>query len=146
MKRLLPYLAAALLAASPLAFVHPLRIQGHSMEPALKDGELRLVLRSWCASEPARGEVWLVKGPQGEAVKRVIGLPGETLSLKEGEIWNAGRVLVEPYVQHGNREAGGPWTLDRAYFLMGDNRPQSQDSRSWGPLPREAFEGKLLSF
>ncbi|HJU84243.1 MAG TPA: signal peptidase I, partial [Holophagaceae bacterium] len=134
------------LAASPLAFVHPLHVQGHSMEPTLKDGELRLMLRGWCAGDPGRGELWVVKGPEGEAVKRVIGVPGETLKLKEGEVWNGNRVLVEPYVQKGNREAGGPWELGKGYFVMGDNRPASQDSRAWGPMPREAFEGRLLQF
>ncbi len=146
MKHLKPFAWAILLAASPLAFVHPVHVAGHSMEPTLKDGELRLALRAWCAGEPGRGEVWVVKGPQGDAVKRVIGVPGETLQLKEGEIWNAGRVLVEPYVQKGDREAGGPWALGPKYFVMGDNRPASQDSRAWGPVPREAFEGKLLQF
>ena len=136
--------AAATLALSPLLFIHPFRVHGRSMEPALKDGELRWALWAWCAGAPARGEVWIVQGPQGEAVKRVVGLPGETLNLNEGEIWNAGRIYAEPYAQGGGREAGGPWELGKGYFVLGDNRAASQDSRSWGPLPREAFEGKVL--
>jgi signal peptidase I len=145
-KRLWPFAAAAALALSPLVFVHPVRIQGRSMEPALRDGELRWGWWSWCAGEPRRGQVWVVMGPDGEAVKRVVGLPGETLVEKEGELWLAGRVLPEPYVERGDREAGGPWDCGGGYFLAGDHRPASRDSRAWGPLPRGAFQARVIGF
>ena len=75
--------AALALAILPLAFIHPLRIVGHSMEPALGPGSVRLALRAWCAGSPKRGEVWLVEAPEGgPAVKRVVGLPGERLEQR----------------------------------------------------------------
>ena len=144
MKRVLPFGAALALVCAPLLLLHPVRVQGRSMEPTLKDGELRWALRAWAAGPPTRGQVWLVAGPQGRALKRVVGLPGERLQEKEGELWISARVLAEPYVRHGDRESAGPWDLGTGYFLMGDNRPASQDSRTWGPLVREVFEGRVL--
>ena len=144
MKRLVPFAAAAALALSPLAFVHPFHVHGRSMEPTLQDGELCWALWAWCAGAPTRGQVWVVAGPQGGAVKRVVGLPGEHLEEKEGQLWIAGRVLPEPYVLQGDRENAGPWDCGTGYFLAGDHRPQSQDSRTWGPLPRAALQGRVL--
>lgn len=144
MKLLKLYGSAALLSMAPFAFVHPLRVAGRSMDPALKDGELRIVLRAWCAGRPQRGQVWLLRGPGGEAVKRVVGLPGERLEQKEGELWLGGRHLEEPYVGLLDRSPGGPWDCGSGYLVAGDNRPLSEDGRDWGPLPLDAFEGRVI--
>ena len=134
-------LAAATL---PLAIVHPLRVTGHSMEPALRSGELRMALRGWWAGSPRRGEVWLVESPDGPAVKRVVGLPGERLEQREGEIYLEERRLQEPYLQQFDQGSAGPWETGPGYLVLGDNRRASRDGRVWGPLPRAAFHSRVI--
>ena len=137
--------AALALAVLPLAFIHPLRIVGHSMEPALGPGSVRLALRAWCAGSPKRGEVWLVEAPEGgPAVKRVVGLPGERLEQRDGEIYLDGRRLQEPYLQQFDQGDAGPWETKNGFLVLGDNRRESRDGRAWGPLPNSAFRGRLL--
>lgn len=138
-------LAALALALSPLAFVHPVRVQGRSMEPLLKDGELRWALRSWCVNAPKRGEVWLIQGPEGPALKRVVGLPGETVEQKSGDLWVNGHPLSEAYIHRSDRGEGGPWNCGQGFFLAGDNRTESQDCRAWGSLPLDAFQGRVIN-
>lgn len=143
MKPWLP-LAALALALSPLAVVHPVRIAGRSMEPTLQDGNLRFALRAWVSPEPRRGEIWIVESPEGPSVKRVLGLPGETLDQVRGDLRLAGRFLEEPYLGTTEREDGGPWRCGEGYLVVGDNRPASRDGRTWGPLPRSAFRSRIL--
>lgn len=143
--KLWPYAAALVLALSPLAFVHPARIEGRSMEPALKDGQFVWVLRAWAAGAPQRGQIWLAAGPEGPTVKRVVGLPGEALAEVDGELWFPERRLEEPYASPLEHGAGGPWRCGPAqYLLLGDNRPESRDGRAWGPLDRARLEGRVL--
>lgn len=136
-------IAAIALALSPLAIVHPLRIQGRSMEPALQEGELRLALRSWIAAAPRRSEVWAVDSPDGIVVKRVVALPGERIEIKDGDVHVDGRRLEPPNGARLERQDGA-WSCADGIFVLGDNRPFSRDSRVWGPLPRTAFRARLL--
>lgn len=135
--------AAVALALLPLLVVHPLRIEGRSMEPALKEGELRLALRAWAAGAPGRGERWVVDSPQGPAVKRVVALPGERVEFMDGDLSVDGRRAEPPEGARLERQDGA-WSCAGGYFLLGDNRPASQDSRVWGPMPRTAFRARLL--
>ncbi|HWQ08792.1 MAG TPA: signal peptidase I [Holophaga sp.] len=141
-----PWLPAAALAVAflPLAFVHPVRVSGHSMEPTLVSGSIRLALRGWCAGSPERGEVWVIASPDGLVTKRVVGLPGERLEQKDGELYLGDRRLPEPYLQQYDQGGAGPWETGGGFLVAGDNRRQSRDGRAWGPLPREAFLGRLL--
>jgi signal peptidase I len=99
--------------------------------------------------------------PERDFIKRVIGLPGETVEVKEKKVYINGKPLDEPYVHFLEppstnsefhevtsfdvRERYGPVTVPRdQYFVMGDNRDNSQDSRYWGFLPRENVKGKAL--
>src|SRR5215813_11397090 len=111
-----------------------------------------------------RGEVIVFKypvEPERDFIKRVIGLPGETVELREKKVYINGKPLDEPYVHflqppaaqsafHEEtssdvRENYGPVTVPpNQYFVMGDNRDNSQDSRYWGFLPRENVKGKAL--
>jgi signal peptidase I len=137
-------LAALALALSPLAVVHPVRVSGRSMEPDLPDASLRFALRARWSGAPARGEVWLVEGPEGPAVKRVVGMPHESWEQKEGELLLEGHRFEETYVEHPEHGDGGPWDTGEGYLLLGDNRPESHDGRVWGSLPRSAFRARLL--
>jgi signal peptidase I len=109
-----------------------------------------------------RGDVVVFKYPEEpdrDFIKRVIGLPGETVELRKKRVYINGKPLDEPYVHflvppssHAQevaasdvREQFGPVTVpENAYFVMGDNRDNSQDSRYWGYLPRENIKGKAL--
>lgn len=137
-------LAALALALSPLAVVHPVRVQGRSMEPTLRPDDLRWVLRAWASHPPRRGEVWIVEGPQGDSAKRVAGLPGEVVTWEGPDVWIGGRRLEEPWVVHPERSGQGSLSCGQGYLVLGDNRPESQDGRSWGPLPASAFQGRVL--
>lgn len=136
-------IAALVLALSPLAWVHPLRIRGSSMEPTLSSGDLRWVLRAWTAGRPNRGEVWEVDTPEGPAVKRVVGLPGERVEIRDGDVWVDGRRLEPPAGARLERQDGA-WSCAGGYFVLGDNRPASRDSRAWGPLAGTAFRARVL--
>ena len=111
-----------------------------------------------------RGDILVFKypeEPERDFIKRVIGLPGETLEVREKKVYLNGTALDEPYahflqppsagspfdeVTHADvRERFGPVTVPaNQYFVMGDNRDNSQDSRYWGFLPRENVKGKAL--
>jgi len=139
-------LAAALaLALTPLAVLHPVRIQGRSMEPRLKHGALCFALRPWCAGAPAAGQIWLVQTPGGAAVKRLVGVPGDRVELRDGGLWINGLPVPEPYVESPERETSGPWATGPGYFMLGDNRPESHDSRAWGALSAAALQGRILA-
>lgn len=123
-------LAALALALSPLALLHPARVTGRSMQPTLPDGTIVWVLRAWAAGEPKPGEIWLAQGPEGPVIKRVLAGPGMRLET--------------PSVPLQNADRSGPWEAGSGYLVLGDNRTASRDSRVWGPLPREAFQGRVL--
>ncbi|NWJ41819.1 MAG: signal peptidase I [Geothrix sp.] len=137
-------LAAVVLAVSPLAVVHPVRVAGRSMEPALRDDDLRWALRAWISHAPRRGEVWIVAGPTGSSAKRVIGLPGEAVTWRGPDVWIDGQRLDEPWVTHPERSGQGTLTCGAGFLVLGDNRPESQDGRRWGPLPPTAMQGRIL--
>jgi signal peptidase I len=136
--------AALALVASPLAFLHPVRISGRSMEPRLKDGEVRLALRAWCAGAPRPGQVWLAAAPGGTVVKRLAAGPGVKVEIRDGELWIDSRFVPEPYVDRTERYSGGPWETGAGWFLLGDNRGRSHDSRAWGPLPGARLEARVI--
>jgi len=132
------------------------RIDGTSMEPNLQNGEYVIVNKTayWFGHNPQRGDVIIFQAPdqpQNDRVKRVIGLPGETVQVTpDGTVYitegdgNSFK-LEEPYL-NPSRKAGGPsgtWTVPEGeYFVMGDNRMVSFDSRSGGPVPRDKIIGK----
>ncbi|MDO8577371.1 MAG: signal peptidase I, partial [Candidatus Wildermuthbacteria bacterium] len=133
----------------------PLIVRGYSMVPNFHKGEYINVdeLSYRFLGEPSRGEVIVFKFPGDTSqkyIKRVIGLPGEDVEIKEGKVYvsrNGEPVLLqEPYL--GPEETTGGFTSltlkDNEYFVMGDNREFSSDSRRWGVLPREDIIGKAL--
>ena len=103
-----------------------------------------------------RGDVVLFEMPQpaaesacntsGKNIKRVVGLPGEKVEERDGYIYVDGKRLSEPYVKPGHRDhQSGAWRVQQGrYFLMGDNRPMSCDSRRWGAVPRAELLGRVV--
>jgi signal peptidase I len=143
MRPWIPFAALAL-ALSPLLVLHPVRVSGPSMAPTLADGELRWALRAWASGAPQRNEIWIVAGPQGPAIKRILGLPGDVVTWRGPELWINGQRHAEPWVTHPERAGQGQQICGDGYLVLGDNRPESQDGRSWGPLPPRSLKGRVL--
>ena len=153
--------------------VNPYRIPSSSMEPTLhcarpgsgcEAGFSDRVLANrfiYHLRDPRRGEIIVFHTPDaarvkcgagGTFVKRLIGLPGETIEVRlrkgVGYVFVNGKQLSEPYVEPGRRanRAFGPTRIKPAhYFMMGDNRVQSCDSRDWGTVPRDQLIGKVFA-
>ncbi|MER3500616.1 MAG: signal peptidase I [Candidatus Fervidibacterota bacterium] len=124
-------------------------VTSSSMEPLLKPGDALLVrrIRYTPDNPPQRGDVIFFRDPitkRDWLVKRVIGLPGETVTLWMGQVYINGVPLDEPYVS-GFWEDYGAWEIPPdGVFVLGDNRAHSNDSRDFGPVPLELIEGKVV--
>jgi signal peptidase I len=124
-----------------------IRVESISMQPTLYAGNFVLVNRlAYRIGKPSRGDIIIFRYPpdptQVPYIKRVIGLPGDTIHITDGKVYINGDLLVEPYlVTTTNR--GGDWTVPaNSLFVMGDNRNNSSDSRSWGFVPLQNVIGK----
>ncbi len=122
-------------------------IVGKSMEPSLKDGESVLLTRAFADLE--RGDIIGYRYPKDESksfIHRIVGVAGDRIQSTEGRVLLNGQLLAEPYVDEANRSADswGPLTVpDRQYFVMGDNRRNSYDSRSWGLVAHDQIWAKM---
>lgn len=135
---------------------NPYSISGTSMSPSFHDGDYVFVDQLTTRFRaPERGEVVVFHGPTVEGedlVKRIVGLPGERIVIKDGKVvvFNAehpdGMPLEESYLSSGEYTAGAADVALKAgeYFVLGDNRPVSFDSRSWGPLDGARIVGRVL--
>jgi signal peptidase I len=125
-----------------------IRVESISMQPTLYPGDYVIVnkLAYRFNHRPDRGDVIVFRyPPDPEAIpyiKRIIGLPGDQIHIADGKVTVNGQLVVEPYlVVSTNR--GGDWTVpDGQLFVMGDNRNNSSDSRSWGFVPLENIIGR----
>lgn len=122
------------------------QIESVSMQPALQEGERVIVDKiSYLLGAPQRGDIVVlsIEGEPKDLIKRIIGLPGETIELAGGIIYIDGQPLDEPYLAPGSTGAHRATRLGAdEYFVMGDNRNNSRDSRSFGPIRREAIVGR----
>ena len=134
--------------------IKPFVVRGASMEPNFYDREYLIIDElSYQFFEPIRGQIVVFRYPRDETqffIKRVVGLPGETVEVSDGHltIYNkefpVGFVLEEPYI--GSEQTLGKVHRelnDDEYFVMGDNRGYSLDSRSFGPIVREEMIGRV---
>lgn len=123
-------------------------VRGLSMDPSFFDGEMILVDRaSYYFRDPGRGDaiVFVFPGTENEKyIKRVIGLPGERIKIKNNKIFINERLLKEDYIGSDILTLGDvEFELkEKEYLVLGDNRELSNDSRIWGPLSRENIIGK----
>lgn len=138
------YISASLLACLPLAFIHPVRVRGNSMEPTLKDGKVVVALWPWCSGKPSLGEIRILNSPEGKVIKRVMALPGQELEQRNGYLVRSGVMVEEPYISNRDVKNDGQWDAGGGYLLLGDNRPQSRDSRLWGPIEKKSIGGRVL--
>ena len=123
------------------------RVQGPSMQPTLVQGEYVIVNKLVYAFQPPQlGEVVVFQFPEDRSrdlVKRVIGVPGDTVSMKNGLVILNNAVLEEPYVTQGDSTTMPPITLGAGeFFVLGDNRQASNDSRNWGAVTFEDLIGR----
>lgn len=146
----------ALMVMVYLFVMSPQEINGASMEPNFHNGEFILTNKvEYRVSNPKRGDVVIFKSPKNKEIdyiKRVIGLPGDTVALRNNAIYVNGNKLEESYLApgvvifgesylHENQEVTVP---PGKYFVLGDNRPHSSDSREFGPIAKEDFIGKAF--
>lgn len=147
-------IAVVIVVPLRLFIAKPFIVSGASMEPTFDTGQYLIVDElSYRFGEPARGDVVIFRYPKDPSqyfIKRVIGLPGETVRIQRGEVsvieTNGNAVnLDESYIVHKGNGGDMQVTLKAGeYFVMGDNRPESSDSRIWGVLPREDIVGRAF--
>lgn len=156
---LISYMVVALGLALFIRFfiAAPFVVSGASMEPNFENLHYLIVDRiSYDIEDPQRGDVVVFDLPQEggrSLIKRIIGLPGETVNIGGNtitiinETYQSGFVLEEPYLDPHNLGGEGNVRVtlgEDEYFVLGDNRRVSADSRSWGTLPREHIVGRAL--
>lgn len=122
-------------------------VQGGSMEPGIVTGERIIVnLLIYNFGIPKRGDVIVFRNPRDTSkdyIKRVIGLPGENVEIRQGVTYINGVKLNEPYVTlHDYSDMSETRIADGCIWVMGDNRANSEDSRRWGQLPLALVRGK----
>lgn len=128
----------------------PVFIDSGSMIPTLRIHDHLLINKlSDDFSEPKRGDIVLFADPAGgdtPLIKRVIGLPNETLEFRNGDLYIDGNLVEEPYAKEESPPISfGPVEIpDNHYFVMGDNRGNSLDSRAFGAVPEESLIGEAL--
>lgn len=137
-----------------LLILQPHKIKGSSMEPNFPDGEYLLTDKlTYRFKEPKRGDVVVFEAPgtEGEEyIKRIIGLPEETISIKDEQIYVDGKKLQEDYLSGALTTRPGAFLKEgeeievpaNHYFLLGDNRTASSDSRSWGFINKDTISGR----
>lgn len=139
-----------------LFIMSPQEISGQSMYPTFENGEYILTNKiEYKLHEPQRGDVIVFKSPRNkdiDYIKRIIALPGDTLSLQEGKYYLNGKKLAENFLSPDLYTFAGSYLQENievtipsgTYFVSGDNRPHSLDSREFGPIPKEDIIGKAL--
>jgi signal peptidase I len=160
-------LLALLLVMVIRTFIQNYRIDGISMEPNFHDGQFLIVNRyaycpgihvevpfinakvwekTWCVRQPQRGDVVVFeypRDPSRDFIKRVIGLPGETVEVRAGQVLVNGSPLAEPFAPNPGSYTAPPITVGpEEVYVMGDNRNNSSDSHLWGPLPQRHIIGE----
>ena len=153
--------------------VRNFKVEGSSMHPTLEGGQylvvdqvsyfkldmerLARILPFWQAQEgqskfafdpPNRGEVIVFRYPEDptkDFVKRVVGVPGETVEVRSGTVFVDGVALSEPYLERADRSDARQIILGpKEYYVIGDNRSNSNDSRAWGVVPEDNIVGRVL--
>jgi signal peptidase I len=129
--------------------VQNFRVEGMSMEPNFHDGQFLLINKlAYKLGEVERGDVIVFRYPRDPSrdfIKRVVGLPGEAVKVVNGQVYVNGQLLGDDYNLAPASYSSGEVTLGAdEVFVLGDNRPNSSDSHTWGPLPLRLIIGRVV--
>jgi len=156
-KEILTFIVLAVIIVVPIRLfvAQPFVVEGESMHPTFESGDYLIVDElTYHLSAPTRGDVVIFRYPGDPSVfyiKRIIGLPGETVHINHGQTTvtktdGTTVTLDESYVVAEDATYTQDTTLGSdQYFVMGDNRPRSSDSRIWGPLPKKDIVGRAFT-
>lgn len=139
-----------LLLIAAAFFLRTPHVDGMSMEPRLREGEFVLInTLAYRFSPIRRGDVVAFRhdAPNPETyIKRIVALPGERVEVREGTVLVDGRPLAEPYVRFRDRRSAPALVVPpHAYYVLGDNRADSDDSRDWGVLAEHDVVGRAIA-
>jgi signal peptidase I len=127
-------------------FIHNAVVHMSSMDPTLHEGQRLFALKRFI--DPNRGDIIIIRppvAPNDEFVKRLIGLPGDVIEVKNKQVLINGVVLYEPYISSAPNYTYGPFTVPAGnYFVLGDNRNYSSDSHFGWTITRDEIVGKAL--
>jgi len=148
------FLAIIIVLPIRMYIASPFIVNGSSMDPTFETGHYLIIDQiSYRFEEPQRGEVIVFKYPKDPTkffIKRLIGLPGETIKIEDGAVFIKNEKsedyikLEEQYLKYLKHDNLITTLKNNEYFVMGDNREASSDSRIWGPLNEEYLTGKVL--
>ena len=156
LKEVLKFSLIAILIVAPIRIfiAQPFIVSGASMEPTFHSSEYLIVDQlSYRFEEPHRGEVIIFKYPKNPStffIKRIIGLPGETVEMRNGKVFIKNEMILdgfpieEPYLKEETSDTFTTTLGEEEYFVLGDNRKHSSDSRVWGPLEKKFIVGKTF--
>ena len=146
----------AIFALIYLFVAQPHKVSGNSMVPTFHNGDYILTDKlSYRLGEPKRGDIIVLKNPRDESqdfIKRIMALPGDMIKVERNSVYLNGELLNEKYLPAGIQTNSGSFLLEgtdvkvgpNQYFVFGDNRPHSSDSREWGAITREEIVGKTF--
>lgn len=147
-------IAAVIVVPLRLFVAQPFIVSGASMVPTFQNGQYLVVDElTYHFEAPQRGDVIIFRYPKDTSqffIKRIIGLPGETVIVKDGQVEvqkvdGSVVTLSEPYVANQGNGPDATYPVGQGeYFVMGDNRPESSDSRAWGLVPRSDIVGRAF--
>lgn len=142
-------LAVILAAIIRIWLFEPFYIPSPSMQPTLYPHDRIIVNKAvYRFHPPERGDIVVFKfplDPSRDLIKRIVALEGETIEIRQGYVYINGRRLEEPYISNELTPNYGPYRVPKGYyFVMGDNRNNSEDSRIWGPLAKKYIIGKAI--
>ena len=147
-------IALAIVLPFRYLIAQPFIVSGESMVPTFANGEYLIVdeLTYRFVHNPERGDVVIFKYPYDRSkyfIKRIIGLPGETITLHSGQVSvktaSSSILIQEPYISKITGDELTVTLKDNQYFVLGDNRPESSDSRIWGPLDKKFITGRAFA-
>lgn len=146
----------AIFALIYLFVAQPHKVSGRSMDPTFKDGDYIFTDKiTYRLREPAKGDIIVLKNPRDESqdfIKRIMAVPGDTIKVEGSAVYINGEKLNEKYLPAGRPTPAGSFLLEgtevkagpNQYFVIGDNREHSSDSREWGAITKQEIIGKVF--
>ncbi len=143
-KEVIPYIVIVVVVVLIRTFIiTPVRVDGDSMKNTLKNGDILLLYK---LSSINRFDIIVLDEEKDneKIIKRVIGMPGETIAIKKGKIYINDKVIDDEYAYGETSDYNNVTLRDNEYFILGDNRLISKDSRYFGPIKENEIKGKIV--